>query len=159
MDLGGLISPSTLRSLLRTQPVYIQNRDRVAVVAEKGLDAYEAYERNRPWIFAASLAVAGVSGWMLWKRRKQGPEAWAAWSGLAAAAAGAAWVTRPDALRPAVPAAAAPGGPSLVQRLDAVVAERRRQDLQFADKVMARVAALPGVREGLDAAPIVKAIL
>jgi hypothetical protein len=134
-------------------------RERLAVVLKQGFGAYDAYVAAQPWIFGAGLLAMGVSGVMLWKRRRT-PEAYALYLTTFIAGAAAAWFARPfggGAATPATPAQA--GGPTIIERLDAKRREYAAEDPRWADRTWARVAAMPGVREQLDRQPLLRALV
>jgi hypothetical protein len=161
-DAQSLIPPAALKSQLSRIPAYRSNRERAAVIFRQGLAAYDTYVKTRPWIFAASLVGAGVCSWGLWKRK--GAEAKGLYGVGLVTCLATAWLTRPPApapaapAKPGVPAKPAPAG-GIVAAIDAKRAEYTAKDPRWADKVMAGVAALPGVREEVAAAPVLKAIL
>jgi hypothetical protein len=154
------IPPKTLQLYLRSQPAYADNRERAAVVLDQGFKAYDGYMRAKPFIFAGALANAAFSGWMLKQRRKHGAETVTLWSTSLVVSLVAAFITRPGL-------SGAPPGSSMQQAADyGVVAaiDRRRtalrqRDPMFADKVFTRLTQLPGIKEPLDANPLVKAAI
>jgi hypothetical protein len=161
-SLQNMVPADALKKQLSQIPAYRSNRERAAVVLGQGLDAYEAYTRLRPWVFGASVAGAITCAYMLWWRRRHGVEAKVLYGGGFAVCAVAAWLTRPPAAAPAAAAASTPedrAGAGVVAAIDARRAENAKKDPQWADKVMARVAALPGVREEVAAAPVLRAVL
>jgi hypothetical protein len=161
-NLQNMVPADALKRQLSQIPAYRENRERAAVVLGQGLDAYELYARARPWVFGASVAGAITCGYMLWRRRKLGVEAKVLYGGGFAVCLASAWLTRPVAAPPAAAAAATPedrAGAGVVAAIDAKRAEYARKDPSWADKVMTRVAALPGVREQVAAAPALRAVL
>jgi hypothetical protein len=96
---------------------------------------------------------------MLWKRRRT-PEAYALYITTFILGAAAAWFARPFASAPTSPGATStPGGPTILDRLDAKRREYAAEDPRWADRTWARVAAMPGVREQLDRQPLLKALV
>jgi hypothetical protein len=144
--LQNLARPNDIRTLRRSIPGYEVNRDRAAVVIDRGFKYYERYEKLRPWIFLTALIGMGSTGY-LWYRRRRVFEAHPVYGGTFLASAAAAWVTRP---RPA-PKPAAEGGPSVpgyqpeskphpfVAYLDTKAQEEKLKDPQFTDKTFKRL--------------------
>ena len=155
------IAPGTLRMFLRAQPAYVDNRERAAVVLDQGFKAYDTYVAYKTPIFVASLLNAALSMWMLKQRRKRGPEAVALWSANLVASLGVAYVTRPGTTAPP------PAGMSkedarefgVVSVIDARRAALKKTNPAFADRVFERMTSLPGIKEPLDANPLVKAAI
>lgn len=133
-------------------------RERLAVVLKQGFGAYDAYVAAQPWIFGAGLLAMGVSGVMLWKRRRT-PEAYALYLTTFVVGAAAAWFARPFDSAAAAPGAKQAGGPTILDRLDAKRREYAAEDPRWADRTWARVASMPGVREQLDRQPLLKALV
>jgi len=157
---GGLISPSTLRSFLRSQPAYSDNRERAAVVLDQGFKAWDAYVKAKPYLFAGSLVGLVGSVWMLKRRRKTAGEAVALWTTSALACAAVAFITRPTTGAVAPPVGASAKDKADIGVIAAIDRKRdamRREDRNFADKVFQRLVDMPGVREQLNAQPLVKA--
>lgn len=148
-----------MRAALNSTPAYKDNRERVAVVIRQGLAAYDAYAKAQPWIFGGSLVGAAVCTAGLWKRT--GAEARTLYGSGLAACLVIAWFTRPGQL-PAAPPGTKPeeaASAGVVAYIDRKRADYRREDPAWADRTMARVADLPGVREQVAAAPILRAVL
>jgi hypothetical protein len=142
-------------------PAYRTNRERAAVVLKQGLDAYEIYVRARPWAFAASLVSAAVCGAALWHRRRAGREAQTLYTVGLIGSLAVAWFTRPPPETAAVKAAKPEekAGAGIIAMIDAKRAAFTEKDPTWADQTMARVAGLPGVREQIDEAPVLRAVL
>lgn len=158
--LQSAVPPDVLRKALRSSPAYTQNRDRAALGLEKALTAYDAYIRFRPYLFYGSLTTGAVSAYLIYKRA--GKEAKALYLASLITSAGVAWFTRPGLVAPAQPPP--PGSPpgtagdmQILASLDQMVAARRAQDPTFADKVFRRIVQMPGVREQMQANPLVQA--
>jgi hypothetical protein len=149
---------SLLNKLSSAQSDAADTRERLAVVLRQGFGAYDAYVAAQPWIFGAGLLAMGVSGVMLWKRRRT-PEAYALYVTTFIIGAAAAWFARPFTSAPASPGAPTPGGPTIIDRLDAKRREYAAEDPRWADRTWARVASMPGVREQLDRQPLLKALV
>lgn len=101
--ISGAVSQQVLSAAARKAAQYPKvqvNKARAAAVADYGYEKLEMYEAWRPTIFATSSAACLVSVAMGVKRRKV-PEAIALYSLSAALTGTLAWLTRPDALRPA----------------------------------------------------------
>jgi len=84
-----IISPSAVRTVLRSSPAYDTNRDRAAVVIHDGLAFMDAYVAAKPFIFAGSLIGLVASIYALWKRKHVGGEAMVIYGASALACAGA----------------------------------------------------------------------
>jgi hypothetical protein len=155
------IPPDVLRSYLRSQPAYNDNRERAAVVLGQGFGIYDGYVKAKPFLFAGSLASAAFSGFALYKRHKKGAEAITLHSANLVASLIVAYLTRPGTTPPA-PAGTSSGdvaGYNVIAGLDKKRAALKAKDPQFADKVFARLAQMPGVREQLAASPLVAAAI
>ena len=156
---NGPIAPDTLRSFLRAQPAYVDNRERAAVVLDKGFKAYDVYVAYKTPIFIASVLGAIGSATMLTKRRGHGSEAVTLWTLSFVTCATAAWFTRPGTVE------AAPANLTGTDKTDfGVVAtiDKQREALRsqnpaFADDVFNRLANMPGIREPLAENPLVRA--
>ncbi len=153
------IPPSALRAFLRSQPAYVDNRERAAVVLDQGFKAYDGYVRAKPYLFFGSLISGAFSGYALYKRRKRGTEAVVLHSANLIASIVVAFVTRPGTTPPAPPGTPPQDVASagVIAALDKKRAALKAQDPQFADHVFNRLAAMPGVREQLSASPLVAA--
>lgn len=158
---GGLVSPDIVRASLRQVPGYASNRERAAVVVDVGLRAYDAWVKAKPILFWGGLAGLVASGVMLYARRKRGPEAWAVYAATGVVSAAAAWVARPSgaAAPKPPPGTTDAAGFNLVTALDAARAERAKADPRWADKVWLRTVMLPGIKEEVDKAPIMRAVV
>jgi hypothetical protein len=161
---GGInipIPPETLRTYLRAQPAYVDNRERAAVVLDQGFKVYDTLAEYRTPIFLGAALNLVFSLYMLKKRRNQGPEAVALWSASAAASAGLAWMTRPGVT--GTPPAGTPkdqiGDFGIVSMVDKKRAELKQRNPGFADDVFRRLSSLPGIKEPLDSNPLVKAAI
>lgn len=155
------IAPNTLRTFLRAQPAYSDNRERAAVVLGQGFGVYDTLVANKTLIFLAAAANAVFSAYMLKKRRRSGGEAVALWSISLAASAGVAWVARPgttDAPPPGMTGAQATDF-GIVSMIDHKREALRQKNPGFADDVFRRLTSMPGIREPLDANPLVKAAI
>jgi hypothetical protein len=86
-------------------PAVIINRARIAAVVDAGYSAADRYAAIKPGLFVAGLVGALVSGYALSRRRKN-PEAVVLYAISSIASLAVAWVSRPDALVGAAPAAA-----------------------------------------------------
>jgi hypothetical protein len=144
------------RSLRKSIPYYEQNRDRTAVVLQKGFDAYDRYLVLQPWIFGASLIGLAASSW-LWYKRRNVREAHAVYPVTTVACAATAWLTRPRIVpEQAVAEAAATGAPApspVIVYLDTEVAKAKRKDPYFADKVFQRLVSTPAVQPTWQGTP------
>ena len=169
-DLGivsKIISPEQVRQLLRANPSYNRSRDRAAAAVHVGLDAYDTYQKARPFLFWGSLAGLAGSSWMLYKRRRVGAEAWWTWGSAAAICGAVAWVTRPamggaaspDGSTPS-PEGGSPGG-GVTGWLDRKVTQYRESEgPEFADGVVKRLLEIPGLRKDFDDVdPLVQAAI
>lgn len=158
---NGPIAPDALRMFLRAQPAYVDNRERAAVVLDKGFKVYDFFNAYRTPIFVASVLGAIGSGVMLKRRRNHGSEAVALWSLSLAACVGAAWFTRPGVV-PAAPAdlpADQKGDFNVVAAIDHERASMHASNPNFADDTFNRLANLPGIREPLAQNPLVRAAI
>jgi hypothetical protein len=153
------VSPDLLRGFLRQQPAYIDNRERAAVVLDQGFQVYDAWTKAKPAIFIGGLIGMALSGVALYKRRRTGPEAWAMYAASFAASAAATWVARPGTSTPPPPGTlpGEMGAFAVVDAIDKKRAELKRSNPYFADQIFMRLADTPGVREQLNANPLVKA--
>lgn len=159
-SLLSLISPSTVRTVLRASPAYDTNRDRAAVVIHDGLAFMDAYVAAKPFIFAGSLIGLAASLYALWKRKHKGGEAIGVYVFGAAACAGAAYVTAPwPAQPPADPNQTDTTG-GVVSFLDTRAATLRADDPNFADEAFGRLVQLPGIAAGWNSAdPAIQAAI
>jgi len=153
---GSPVPPQLLRSYLRQQPAYNNNRERAAVVIGQGLAIYDTWVSLKPALFIAGLVGMAVSGTALYKRRSKGSEAWALYGASFLASAATAWATRPG---PSAPAGADSHQFDVVAAIDAKRASMHAQNPNFADDVFERVYEMPGVHQELDANPLVKAAI
>ncbi len=155
------IAPNTLRTFLRAQPAYSDNRERAAVVLDQGFKAYDTYVEYKTPLFFASVLNFAFSLYMLKRRRSHGPEAAALWSISAVASAGVAWFTRPGTT--AAPPANLPKDQmtdfGIVATIDKKREALRLKNPGFADDVFRRLTSLPGIKEPLDANPLVKSAI
>ncbi len=153
------VSPELLRGFLRQQPAYNDNRERAAVVLDQGFQVYDAWVKAKPAIFIGGLVGMALSGAALAKRRGSGPEAWAVYLATFTLSAAGAWVARPGGTPPAPPGTM-PGEMSdygVVAAIDKKRVQLKQTNPYFADEVFNRLANAPGVREQLNANPLVKA--
>ncbi len=153
--LESLLDPTSVRSSLRNNAGFVQNRDRAGALVHDGFAVADGYQAARPWIFAGSLITGAASGYGLWKRRSRGPETIAFYSVGLVVSAALAWLTRPQQAPPPALTPSAPEDSAVVTWLDQRVATLRAEDPAFADKVFARAVALPSVRDAWDATPAV----
>lgn len=153
------IPADVLKNYLNKQPAYVDNRERAAVVLDQGFKTYDAYIRAKPFLFFGSLITAGVSGFALYKRHKRGAEAVTLHTGTLIASLVVAFITRPGTTPKAPPGTTDTAGWDVVATLDKKRIAARAKDPQFADHVFARLAAMPGVKEQLAQAPLVKAAI
>ncbi len=153
------VSPDLLRGFLRQQPAYMDNRERAAVVLDQGFQVYDAWVKAKPAVFIGGLVGMAVSGAALYKRRKTGPESWAVYLTTFALSAAAAYTARPGTTNPPPPGTAASemSAYAVVDAIDKKRAQMRAVNPYFADQVFMRLAETPGVREQLNANPLVKA--
>lgn len=155
------IAPDTLRMFLRAQPAYSDNRERAAVVLDQGFKVYDTVAEYQMPIFLGAALNLVFSLYMLKKRRNHGPEAVALWSASAVASAGLAWISRPGVM--GTPPAGTPkdqiGDYGIVSMVDKKRAALKQRNPAFADDVFRRLSGLPGIREPLDANPLVKAAI
>lgn len=101
-EASGRLSQEMLTQAARyatDQPLVTVNRARAGALVDYGYDQFDRWERWRPIVFAASLALAGISGAMLYRRWRV-PEAAVVYTTSTLMNLGIAWFTRPDALRP-----------------------------------------------------------
>jgi LPXTG-motif cell wall-anchored protein len=153
--------PSPLSILSRVssaQSDVSDTRERLAVVLKQGLSAYDAYVAAQPWIFGAGILAMGVSGVLLWKRRRN-PEAYALYITTFVLGAAAAWFAKPWDSAAAPATAKQAGGPTIIDRLDAKRREYAAEDPRWADKTWSRVAAMPGVGDQINKQPLLKALV
>jgi hypothetical protein len=159
-----LARPEDIRRLRREIPGFEDNRERMAVVVQKGFDASDRYQKLRPWIFAGSLIGAATSGWAWWKRRAV-KEAHPLYGTLTVGFSALAYLTRPGSPLVTEPGApATPGGepaPSpFLAYLDAERARMRQTDPRWADKVYDRLTRTDMLRPTWNSTPAyVQAIL
>lgn len=152
-----MVNPSDVRNILRNTPSYVTNRDRAGAVIQKGLDAYDGYQKAKPYLFWGSLVGAIAAAYYFEKRgrRPDNREAMVLYGVSFAACAATAIITRPGT--GALPAnatpeeiAAAQGDSALIGWVDTKVRELRAQDREFADKAIGRLVKMPGVRASFD---------
>lgn len=153
------VSPDLLRGFLRQQPAYMDNRERAAVVLDQGFQVYDAWVRAKPAVFIGGLIGMAVSGAALYKRRKSGPESWAVYLTTFALSAAATYVARPGTVEPPPPGTSPDemGAYAVLSAIDKKRAQLKAVNPRFADQVFMRLAQTPGVREQLNANPLVKA--
>lgn len=153
------VSPQLLRGFLRQQPAYNDNRERAAVVLDQGFQVYDAWVKAKPAIFIGGLIGMALSGTALYKRRKTGPEAWAVYLTTFVVSATGAWVARPGSSPPPPPGTlpSEMGDYGVLTAIDKKRTELKASNPYFADQVFNRLANVPGVREQLNASPLVKA--
>ncbi len=155
-------SGDVVKNMLRSQPAYVDNRERAAVILDTGFRASDTYAKAKPFLFAAALVGMAVSGTALVKRRSRGAETITLWSASFLASAATAWVTRPAfgaAKPPANATEAQKSNFRLLQMIDQRRAVLKAQDPNFADKVFARFEAIPSIKASLDTSPLLKAAL
>jgi hypothetical protein len=146
------IPPAALRSFLRSQPAYVANRERAAVLLREGLGYYEIWTTIKPALFVGGLAGMAVSGAALYRRRSASKEAMVLYGVSFLLSAGVAWASRPGA-------AAATGQTGVVAELDQKRAELTAQDPNWADETYQELYQQPGIQPELDANPMVKALV
>jgi hypothetical protein len=146
------IAAPALRSYLRSQPAYMSNRERAAVLIKEGLGYYEIWTTAKPILFVGGLVGMAVSGAALYRRRKSAKEAMVLYAVSFLISAGVAWVSKPGA-------AAATGQTGVVAELDEKRAELSKEDPGWADAVYQDLYQQPGIQPELDANPLVKAIV
>jgi hypothetical protein len=153
------IPPEVVRQGLRQSPAYVQNRERAAYILGLGLDAYDTMLAAKPWLLYGGLSAAALSAVMLYRR--PGPEAKALWTASLVASLVAAYLGSPWFMAAGqVPANVPPQdrqGAGVLASIDAGVAARKAKDPAFADRVWARVASMPGIREQMTANPLLRA--
>ena len=139
---------------------YQQNRERVGVVLHEGFRYGDMWVQARPWVFAACLAGAGVSGFGWYKRglKRRNIEGNLLYPAATLACLAGAYLTRPAWLLPGAVAKQAqtqpPGdGQGLVAWIDVKAADLRQKDPAFADKAIARALAMPAVAAGVQSLP------
>lgn len=147
------VGPNDMRNILRNTPAYVKNRDRAAAVIQKGLDAYDSYQKAKPYLFWGSLAGAIASAYCFEKRgrRPDNREAMLLYGGSFALCAVTAFITRPGGK--SVPAdatpeeiAAAEGDSALIGWVDQQAEQMRQSNPNFADEVFGRLVEMPGVK-------------
>ncbi len=148
--LSQFVSPTDVRNALRTNSAYTVNRDRAAALAQKGLDAYDAYQSAKPFLFWGSIAGLLASGYMFEKRgrRTKNKEAMLLYGGVFTVCAATAWFTRPGG--ETVPADAPKGTPAsgdgaLIGWVDGTVKKLKASDPDFADRTFGRLVNMPGI--------------
>lgn len=146
------IPPAALRSFLRSQPAYMANRERAAVLLREGLGYYELWTNLKPVLFVGGLAGMAVSGAAIYRRRKASKEAAVLYGVSFLISAGLAWVARPGA-------AAATGQTGIVAEIDQKRAELSKTDPNWADETYQQLYQEPGIQPELDANPLVKALV
>lgn len=148
-----MVNPSDVRNILRSTPSYVTNRDRAGAVIQKGLDAYDGYQKAKPYLFWGSLVGAIAAAYYFEKRgrRPDNREAMVLYGASFAVCAATAIITRPG--KGAVPADATPeeieaasGDSALIGWVDTKVEELRAQDPNFADKAINRLVGMPGIK-------------
>lgn len=146
-SLSSFVSPNNVRALARSNPYYVQNRDRAAVILHDGFSVWDTYVEIRPALFVVSLLGMAGSAWVGYNRRDKGWEANAFYATSFAASALAAWLTRPGAFGGAATAtdAEAAAGGGMVGYLDERAEKLKRQDPNFADRAFERLVRSPGV--------------
>ena len=82
-------------------PIVAQNRARAAALVELGFEGLDTYNQYRSTLFVVALLGATASGYALYRRRNAEARALYSITGLISVAA--AWLTRPDAMRAALP--------------------------------------------------------
>lgn len=152
--LNNLARPEDIRRLRTGIPGYEQNRERAAVVVQKGFLTHDRYQKARPFIFAASLASAVASG-ALWYRRRRHAEAHMVYPAMFALSAATAYLTRPreDAPCPPPGEPAEAGDSAFLVYLDKEVAKAKAKDPRFADKVFQRLSRTCAVRSTWEGSP------
>ncbi len=150
-----------VKTALQSQPAYVTNRERAAVILDTGFRASDGYTKAKPFIFVASLITAAMSSAALYKRHKRGSETIVLWSATFLASVATAWVTRPTigSKAPANASLQQKQNLALIDMIDRRRATLRAQDPQFADKAFARFEAIPSIKAGLDSSPLLKAAL
>lgn len=152
--LSNLARPDDIRRLRTGIPGYEQNRERTAVVVQKGFDAHDRYQKARPFIFAGSLATLVASG-ALWYTRRRSVEAHMVYPVMFAVSGATAYLTRPRKPAPCPPpgAPAEEGDGSFMAYLDKEVAKAKAKDPRFADKVFTRLSKTCAVRDTWNGSP------
>lgn len=159
------VGPNDVRNMLRSTPSYVKNRDRAAVIFQKGLDAYDSYQKAKPYLFWGSLAGAIVSAYFFEKRgrRPDNREAMLLYGGSFAICAVTAFITRPGGKT--VPAdatpeeiAAAEKDSALIGWVDQQAEQMKQRDPAFADAAFRRLVSMPGVKTQFKAMdPLIQA--
>ena len=174
--LSQFVPPDSMRVALRSTPAYVINRNRAAAVLAKGLDAYDAYQTAKPFLFWGSLLGAALSGWAfeMRGRRPKNKEAMVLYGSTFALCAVTAIVTRPKL--PEFPADTSPSDAAainsgvatpqvkkdgaLIGWVDNAVAAQQANDPNFADAVFSRLVAMPGISTQFQAMnPTMQAIV
>ena len=146
------IAAPALRSYLRSQPAYVSNRERAAVLIKEGLGYYEIWTTIKPALFVGGLVGIAVSGAALYRRRKSAKEAMVLYTVSFLVSAGVAWVSKPGA-------AAATGQTGVVAERDEKRAALTASDPNWADETYQELYQLPGIEQELDANPVIKAVV
>jgi hypothetical protein len=153
------VPPDLVRQSLRQSPAYVQNRERAAYVMDVALGYWDTYVAARPFMLWGGLAGAALSATMLYKR--QGQEAKTLWTISLVVNLIVAYLGSPLFMAGGkVPANVPPQdqqGAGVLASIDAGVAARKARDPAFADRVWARVATMPGIREQMAANPLLRA--
>lgn len=146
------VSPSDMRTILRSTPSYVTNRDRAGALVHDGLAAYDGYLKAKPYLFWGSLIGAAASGYYFNARGRKpdNREAMILYGVSFAVCAATAWFTRPIGAK-ALPADAAPGEVpteegALITWVDGRVEKLKAADPQFTDKVLTRLVNMPGIK-------------
>ncbi len=150
-----------VKTALQSQPAYVTNRERAAVVLDTGFRVSDGYTKAKPFLFVGALIGAAVSSTALYKRHRRGSETVVLWSATFLASVATAWITRPTigSRAPANASAAQKQNLALVDMIDRRRATLRAQDPNFADKAFARFESIPSIKAGLDSSPLLKAAL
>lgn len=143
------VSPEDVRAVLRQNPGYKRNRDRVGALVHDGLAAYDGYVKAKPYLFWGSLAGAAASAWAFEKRgrKPQNTEAMVLYGASFILCAATAWITRPGTKAvpdDADPAAVPSEDGALVRWIDGRVEKLSSADPRFADKAIERLVGMPG---------------
>ncbi len=146
------IPANALRSYLRQQPAYRNNRERAAVLLREGLGYYEIWTTIKPALFISGLVGMAVSGAAFYRRRSASNEAKVLYAASFLLSAGVAWASKPGA-------AAATGQTGIVAELDQKRAALTASDPNWADETYQELYQLPGIEQELDANPVIKAVV
>lgn len=152
--LTSLIKPDQVCSLLKHEPSYQKQKERLGVVLHEGWRYWDKYQEVRPYLFWGSVLTFAASGYGWWKRglkrrSRDSIESHLIYPGLMALSGTVAYITRPAWLMPSAiqqAEAEAGDGAGVVAYLDQRSTEISQTNPDFVDDAFKRTLRVPGIK-------------